>query len=655
MVKDANSGARWMWYPGDFEIRHGLKLNLRRDEMGYEYPAFWRLDDCWHSVKFRRKFELSAPSALTVQAHGIGNFQVDGKRYRLGSSVTLEPGAHSVAIDLARVDGLPCAYVTGCVPSGDGWEVSHNAGEWQACGSSAMYTSPDDDPEQFKFEYKQVEPVAVTRDAAGVLYDFGRETFARLELDGITAPEGLTVCYGESEAEARDVSDCYIRDWTLAGAQSASFPPRAFRYIFVPGNAEFSLRAEWEYLPLEERGKFDCADGELNDIWRVAAYTFHLNSREFFLDGIKRDRWIWSGDAYQSYFVNRCLYMDREITQRTIWALRGKDPIEQHINTILDYSLYWVMSVSDYYDTFGDVAFVRAVWPRVRSMMDYCRGCVNEQGFIVGREQDWVFVDWADMDKVGALSAEQMLYIKALEAAARCAQLCGCAGDEYLRTAQDVRAKLDEYFFDEEKGCYIDSYESGRRNVTRHANIFALLYDIADSRKVESIVRNVLDNEAVPPITTPYFKFFELWAECKLGRVRQALDSVRAYWGGMLKLGATTIWEEFDPRQDFPRHYAMYGNKYGKSLCHAWGAGPIYLLSRYVLGLEPTKPGFARFSVTPNAAGLEGFHGTLPLPDGTLEVEYCSGRIAVTASRAGGTLNWNGCSVPLEPGVRVEL
>ena len=163
----------------------------------------------------------------------------------------------------------------------------------------------------------------------------------------------------------------------------------------MPGNAEFSLRAEWE-VPAAgiERGKFDCADGELNDIWRVAAYTFHLNSREFFLDGIKRDRWIWSGDAYQSYFVNRCLYMDREITQRTIWALRGKDPIEQHINTILDYSLYWVMSVSDYYDTFGDVAFVRAVWPRVRSMMDYCRGCVNEQGFIVGREQDWVFVDW---------------------------------------------------------------------------------------------------------------------------------------------------------------------------------------------------------------------------------------------------------------------
>lgn len=655
MPNATNAGARWMWYPGDFEIRHGLKLNLRREEMGYMLPAFWRLDDCWHSVCFTREFELSEPAALTVRARGIGSFKVDGRRYALGASVELGAGRHSAQIDVARVDGLPCAYVTGCAPSGDGWQASYNAGKSVPCGSSAMYTSPDDDPEQFKFAYAPIEPAAVVSDAAGTLYDFGRETFARIRLDGINAPDGMRICYGESETEARDVHDCYIHEMIPAGAHEAELPARAFRFVFVPGAAEFKLRAELEYLPLEERGRFESADAELDDIWRVAAYTFHLNSREFFLDGIKRDRWIWSGDAYQSYFVNRCLYMDREICQRTIWALRGKDPVEQHINTILDYSLYWIMSVMDYYTTFGDAGFVRAVWPRVRSLMDYCRQSVNEHGFLVGRKQDWVFVDWADMDKGGALSAEQMLFIKALEAAAQCAELCGEDGAEYMEAARALRAKLDEYFFDEEKGCYIDTYESGKRNVTRHANIFALLYGIADARKQELIVRNVLDNDAVPPITTPYFKFFELWAECQLGRVSSALDSVRAYWGGMLRLGATTIWEEFDPRQDFPRHYEMYGQKYGKSLCHAWGAGPIYLISRYVVGLEPTAPGYATFRVAPNPAGLNSFGAVLPLPDGEVELEYSAGRMAVTASRGGGVLEWNGRSVPLEPGRRVEM
>lgn len=90
--------------------------------------------------------------------------------------------------------------------------------------------------------------------------------------------------------------------------------------------------------------------------------------------------------------------------------------------------------------------------------------------------------------------------------------------------------------------------------MTRHANIFAILYDFADEAKRASIVRNVLDNDAVPAITTPYFKFFELWANCKLGRVEKMLNQVRDYWGGMLTLGATTIWEEYDPRQTFPDH-----------------------------------------------------------------------------------------------------
>lgn len=646
------TGAVWMWYPGDYEIRHGLKLNLRRQERSYQYPPMWRLDDCWHSVHMRRRAVLEREESVRVIARGIGRFTVDGKaHYPYGAEVRLAPGEHEIELLLARVNGLPCAYVEGgAFASGAGWEASSGSDEWRPCGFSRTLNSPDDDPEEFKFAYEPIAPARVERDASGTLYDFGRETFARVR---VSAQEPLTLCYGESETEARDVSDCYIIDSVPAG--TTMLPARAFRCLFIPGAASAEVSAEYEYLPIEEKGRFASSDAQLSRIWQTAAYTFHLNSREFFLDGIKRDRWIWSGDAYQSYYVSRCLFMDPEICQRTIWALRGKDPIEQHINTILDYSLYWVMSVSDYYDTFGDIDFVRAVWPRVRSMMDYCRASVNSEGFLVGRPRDWVFVDWANIDKTGALSAEQMLFITALKAAARCARLLGEDAAVYEREAAAVRAKLDDFFFDAEKGCYIDSYESGRRNVTRHANIFAILFDIASAEQVDSIVKNVLENDAVPPITTPYFKFFELWAECKLGHTRRALDQVRSYWGGMIALGATTIWEEFDPRQDFPRHYAMYGQKYGKSLCHAWGAGPIYLIGRYVLGLEPTAPGYATFRVAPDPAGIADFEATLPLPDGCVNIALRDGHVRARASRAGGTLVWQGRSAELPAGVEVEL
>ena len=71
-------------------------------------------------------------------------------------------------------------------------------------------------------------------------------------------------------------------------------------------------------------------------IWNVAEEHISVSqSGVFFLDGIKRDRWIWSGDAYQSYMISQYLFADPDICKRTMLALRGRDPVVQHINTIL--------------------------------------------------------------------------------------------------------------------------------------------------------------------------------------------------------------------------------------------------------------------------------------------------------------------------------
>ena len=48
---------------------------------------------------------------------------------------------------------------------------------------------------------------------------------------------------------------------------------------------------------------------------------------------------------------------------------------------------------------------------------------------------------------------------------------------------EKLTASIEKFFWDEEKGAYIDSFTSGKRNVTRHANIFAILFDIADKQK----------------------------------------------------------------------------------------------------------------------------------------------------------------------------
>ena len=43
-------------------------------------------------------------------------------------------------------------------------------------------------------------------------------------------------------------------------------------------------------------GSFTCDDPLLNNIWKTAAWTVHLNMQNYLWDGIKRDRLAWQGD-----------------------------------------------------------------------------------------------------------------------------------------------------------------------------------------------------------------------------------------------------------------------------------------------------------------------------------------------------------------------
>ena len=53
------------------------------------------------------------------------------------------------------------------------------------------------------------------------------------------------------------------------------------------------------------------------------------------------------------------------------------------------------------YDDEEDREFLRIVYPKMQSLMRYLMEQTNELGFIYGREKDWIFIDWSEMDKEG--------------------------------------------------------------------------------------------------------------------------------------------------------------------------------------------------------------------------------------------------------------
>ncbi|MDE6394488.1 MAG: alpha-rhamnosidase, partial [Duncaniella sp.] len=367
----------WVWYPGDYEIWLGNRMNNNRTERGAFFPPFWKTDSHFVTVEFSKDLDLPEEEVITIKTEGKYNVKLDGKlQFGEPSTFTIPAGKHKLNIKVWNQAAPPALYVKGKnVNSDSSWKVTNEDKEWIDESGKASDTSATtyaqagcwnfDDintpPSVFRLSTEPKDKVSCevkTADGAR-LYDFGQETFGKVVLKNPTGNGIINIYYGESPEEALDMDYCETLDkiqftaddvidlaTNVRSKRANDYTldnTKAFRYVYVvpeQGVNFDDVAMLYEYAPVEYRGTFKCSDPEINKIWDVGAYTMHLTTREFFIDGIKRDRWVWSGDAVQSYLMNYYLFFDSPTVKRTTRLLRGKDPITAHINTIMDYTLY---------------------------------------------------------------------------------------------------------------------------------------------------------------------------------------------------------------------------------------------------------------------------------------------------------------------------
>ena len=666
MTSNPMPHATWIWYPGDFEVWLGNQFNNRRTERGAMFPPFWKQDSHWPTVEFSTNVELAEAETIHIKAEGLFNFMLDGKlQFGMPDEFLIPAGAHRLNFKVWNQSTPPALFIKGMtIHSNSSWLATYEDKIWidenGVAHGSGIYVPAaqwnfdrmDTPPSAYRLPTLRQEPVAQESIGEGMLYDFGRETFGYVRLSGLVGV--AHIYYGESREEALDKDHCETLDIVSTHQELGS---KAFRYVYVKtaDNSHYdSLSMDYEYAPYDEShsGTFACSDKLLNKIWEVGAYTMDLTTREFFLDGIKRDRWTWSGDAIQSYLMNYYLRFDTECVKRTIRQLRGKDPVTAHINTIMDYTFYWFKSILDYYQYTGDLTFISEMYPKMCTLMDYVLERTNSDGLVEGKADDWIFVDWVDfpMHKRGVLAFEQILFYKALMTMHTCATLLHQT-DPYQQLAENVIGKTRKLLWNDDCQAWEHAIEEGEINhqITKFPNMFAILYDIVDDATKRNIVDSVMENNKIDPITTPYMRFYELEALCMMGRQTQVLQEIRNYWGGMLREGATSFWEKYIPSEQGTEHLAMYGRPYGKSLCHAWGASPVYLLGRYFLGIQPTQPGYATWEARPNLADLEWMEGRVPTPNGIIHIRMERHYVCIRSDEGRGRLYLGNRCFDIEP------
>ncbi|MEJ8305193.1 alpha-L-rhamnosidase C-terminal domain-containing protein [Saccharibacillus sacchari] len=475
--------------------------------------------------------------------------------------------------------------------------------------------------------------------APGIVLDFGVELHGGLELSvgmgnnsqrsyasfRIRFGESVMECMSELGGDTNATNDHAMRDLRLQvpymGAERIG--NTGFRFIRIDFTDEhkqiqlIGVRAIAIMHDLEYRGSFRSSDPLLDRIWSIGAYTVHLNMQEYLWDGIKRDRLIWAGDMHPETSVIQAVFGYHDVVPRSLDFIRDEYPLPEWMTTFPTYSVWWILVHHDWYMHNGDRAYLMQQHAYMTALLRQLADGVDAEGKV---NLPNPFLDWPSSTNPQGLEAGvHALLIWCMDAGIR---LCGWMDDAVTaelcsRTAQKLRQVRPD--------C----------NKSKQA---ASLLVLAGQLEAEATNKLVIAPGSPEGYST-FYGYYLLKARGEAGDIQGSLDSIRQYWGGMLELGATTFWEDFDlawlenaaridevvpeGKVDVHGTYGGYCYQgYRHSLCHGWASGPTAWLSEYVLGIRVEEPGCRTLRISPALGNLQWVEGTFPTPYGTVYVKH---------------------------------
>jgi len=365
-------------------------------------------------------------------------------------------------------------------------------------------------------------------------------------------------------------------------------------------------------------GSFNCSDQRLNDIWMTGAYTVHLNMQEYIWDGVKRDRLIWLGDMHPETSTVSTVFGNEESFYASLDLACQQWPLPSWLNGMSAYSMWYLIIQYDWYRHFADLEFLQKHKDYITGLIDLIDTKVDADGtehLAASR-----FLDWpSSPNKEGVESGYRALLSWALQDGA---QLCTLLGDEArAQKCRDIDARL-------------------RQKVLPPNNLkqAAALMAIAGLMKPEVAANEFILVDGAKNFST-FYGYYMLEALAMAGEYEKAMSIIKEYWGGMLDLGATSFWEDFnlewtknagridefvpEGKDDIHGDFGAYCYPgFRHSFCHGWASGPTAWLMEHVLGVEILEPGCKAVRIAPHLGQLEWAEGTYPTPFGQIEIRH---------------------------------
>ena len=470
--------------------------------------------------------------------------------------------------------------------------------------------------------------------AGSVLLDFGRELHGSLR---ITCGRGATdqklrIRFGESVSEAMSElgernagNDHSVRDTVVEAPYfgSREIGETGFRFVRIDlvtrGAVRLeSVRAVSVVRPMKRRGRFRCSDERINRVWETAVRTVHLCCQDYLWDGIKRDRLVWMGDTHPETMAVLAAFGSADVIPESLDYAAATTRPNEWMNTMPTYTLWWIRNLAEWYRFTGDAAFVAKHGDYLEATFDHVRSGLTNGMWAAGN-----FLDWPTRhDDTAATAGTQGL---AMMAARETEFLAVALGrDRLADKAREMAQVLSSVRVD-----------------PHGAKTAAAMLALSGLRDPKEMFRDVLSRDGHSGVST-FYGYYMLEAMGLAGETERALSTVRDYWGGMLDVGATSFWEDFNlswtnncfriDEMPVPGKVDVHGDcgefcykGFRHSLCHGWSAGPAAWLMSHVLGVKVIGVGCREIELCPHLGGLAWAEGVFPTPHGDVEIRVGKG------------------------------
>lgn len=312
-------------------------------------------------------------------------------------------------------------------------------------------------------------------------------------------------------------------------------------------------------------------------------------------DGPKRDRRLWIGDLYLESLANTYSYKNHNLTKRCLYLLAGLsqqggylysnvfETPEPHAQVgapfLFDYSLLYNVALKEYLTATGDRETALDLWPIAKKQMENPKKYLGANGLFdneaAAKAGWWLFVDWKNaLDRQASI---QGIIIYSMKQTYALAKLLG-KESEVAELPQLIRKMTEgsrKHLLDKRSGIFVSGPD---KQISYASQAWMILSGVATNAEGQKALHALPTiKEAVQP-GAPYLYHYYMEAMIQCGLQTEARSALLNYWGGMVKKGADTFWEVYDPANETLSPYNFFPVN---SYCHAWSCTPVYFIRKY--------------------------------------------------------------------------